>query len=66
MIYAKLFFLEIVGPLIVLALYAYFVPQGVRGLMQAWKAKNKSHIWGYSWGLLAFLYFFLLMVKRCN
>lgn len=66
MLYAKLFFLEILGPLIVLALYAYCIPQGIRGLISAWKAKKKSLIWGYTWGLLAFLYFFILMVNRCN
>ncbi|MEX0961866.1 MAG: hypothetical protein WDZ28_03310 [Simkaniaceae bacterium] len=31
LMYVKLFFFEVVGPLIVLAVYAYFVPQGVRG-----------------------------------
>lgn len=64
--YAKLFFFQVVAPMIILAGYAVLVPKAVTGLVKAVKTKRKGEIWGYSWALLAFLYFFIMMVKRCD
>lgn len=63
LLYVKLFFFEVVAPLIVLAVYAAFLPSGIKRLVQAWKVGNKKLIWVYSWGLLVFIYFFIQMVK---
>lgn len=66
MYYLKLFAIEILLPLIILGCYAWMVPKAIEGLYHSVKAKKRARMWGYSWGLFAYLYFFILMIKRCK
>lgn len=61
--YAKAIFIEVIGPLIFLAILATCLPEGIRGSVAAWKSKNKKLMWLYSWYALVFIYFFARMIK---
>jgi hypothetical protein len=57
MLYFKIFFFQIIVPILVLGGFAYAFSGSLKKLIDAWKAGKNREIWLYTWVIFIVIYF---------
>jgi hypothetical protein len=66
MFYFKIFFFQIIVPILVLGGFANAFSGSLKKLIESWKAGKNKEIWAYTWVIFIVLYFLMQAIKSWN